>query len=386
MISWVGELRLCGPCREKFSKEERETGAKEVVTGAVDGVTGVFRVAGNVVKTAQGVVDTVSMDEKLQNDNKFKPAPRHVGEGLERGVISLGKGIFNGVTGIVCDPIKGFEKDGVKGFATGLVTGIVGVVAKPVSGALSLVSDTVTGIGNTADYLFEEEAVTLTQTNNANTMFGKSLEEVLNMERDVHPDAKVPSIVPKLITAIIKLGGIEEKGIFRLSASQSELDAERVRIDAGEELNTRNPHVPAALLKLWLRTLSEPIIPGDVYQQCLGIVRGVNMNDPGQEREVKDNISYIYNALPEVNQRVLTQLSYLFSKIDAKKDINSMPVSNLAIVFSPAVIRNIFASPKEAFENLSLENAFTQALINTLPQVVPPERQTSESALLEEED
>ena len=52
---------------------------------------------------------------------------------------SLGKGFFDGFTGIVTDPIRGASEDGATGFAKGFVTGTLGVLFKPGAGkSLSL--------------------------------------------------------------------------------------------------------------------------------------------------------------------------------------------------------------------------------------------------------
>ena len=42
----------------------------------------------------------------------------------------LGKGIFDGVTGIVRKPVEGAMKDGVGGFAKGIAQGFVGIAVK----------------------------------------------------------------------------------------------------------------------------------------------------------------------------------------------------------------------------------------------------------------
>ena len=44
---------------------------------------------------------------------------------------SLGKGFFDGFTGIVTDPIRGAADDGAVGFAKGFVTGTLGILSSP---------------------------------------------------------------------------------------------------------------------------------------------------------------------------------------------------------------------------------------------------------------
>jgi hypothetical protein len=51
-----------------------------------------------------------------------------------QGAKELASGVFDGVTGIVMEPFKGAERDGITGFGKGIVRGVVGVALKPVVG------------------------------------------------------------------------------------------------------------------------------------------------------------------------------------------------------------------------------------------------------------
>jgi len=84
--------------------------------------------------------------------------PKNALSGAGQGVFALGKGIFDGVTGIVVKPVQGVRKDGAKGFAKGLGQGIVGVAVKPVAGVFEAVSKTSEGIKNTTTY-FDKDKV-----------------------------------------------------------------------------------------------------------------------------------------------------------------------------------------------------------------------------------
>jgi hypothetical protein len=75
----------------------------------------------------------LSFDKEFQNRRKDS-AVTGVADGFKKGGKQLARGLFEGITGIVVQPLKGAEKDGVKGFAKGLAQGIVGVAVKPVTG------------------------------------------------------------------------------------------------------------------------------------------------------------------------------------------------------------------------------------------------------------
>lgn len=75
----------------------------------------------------------------------------HALEGVGRGLLELGSGIFDGVTGIVTQPIKGAQAGGAGGFFAGVGRGLLGAVVKPTVGVLDFASRTTEGIKNTPD-------------------------------------------------------------------------------------------------------------------------------------------------------------------------------------------------------------------------------------------
>lgn len=113
---------------------------------------------GGVLATAEKLVGNVSkLGEKLSMDKEYQQErermklkkAHHVGTGLSYGFKELGTGLFQGVTGLVTQPVKGAKSKGLKGFATGLGKGLVGVVVKPTVGVVDLVTRTTEGIRNT---------------------------------------------------------------------------------------------------------------------------------------------------------------------------------------------------------------------------------------------
>jgi len=92
-----------------------------------------------------------------QRDIKKQRKAKHVGEGLLFGFRDLLQGTFEGVTGIVTQPVKGAIEGGVEGFFKGVGRGLVGVVAKPTVGAIDLVTRTTEGIKNTTTLLDEKK-------------------------------------------------------------------------------------------------------------------------------------------------------------------------------------------------------------------------------------
>ena len=69
--------------------------------------------------------------------------------------MSLGTGLFQGIVGVVGDPVKGAQQEGVAGFFKGFGKGLLGVVAKPTSGVLDLAGKTLKGLGNTPRFILQ---------------------------------------------------------------------------------------------------------------------------------------------------------------------------------------------------------------------------------------
>lgn len=68
-------------------------------------------------------------------------------ESLVQGTKLLGGGCFQGLTGIIMDPVKLAEKQGVIGIFKGVATGCAGLITKPASGVLGCASKTASSIG-----------------------------------------------------------------------------------------------------------------------------------------------------------------------------------------------------------------------------------------------
>lgn len=68
----------------------------------------------------------------------------------------------------------------------------------------------------------------------------------------------------------------------------------RIRIENGNYDSTgiEDPNVPASLLKYWLRDLAEPLIPTNLYDDCIKYAHD------------KEKAIDIINSLPDVNRRI----------------------------------------------------------------------------------
>eukprot|EP00808_Paulinella_micropora_P011495 g4134.t1 len=178
---------------------------------------------------------------------------------------------------------------------------------------------------------------------------------------------EVPRIVEVLISSIKLLGGLTTEGIFRISPDQGELLKLRQEVDSGnydavEQLTS--PHLPAALLKAWLRDLEKPLLPEELYEQAIEVGKQRDRD----EHEIAEMIKKITSALPPISLRVLEELATLSREIANEENCreNKMSLNNLGVVFAPGFLRNPSEDPIQLLQNAKYETAFTAQLLQFL--------------------
>ncbi|KAE8298028.1 Rho GTPase-activating protein 39 [Larimichthys crocea] len=158
------------------------------------------------------------------------------------------------------------------------------------------------------------------------SLFGSSLEEVMERQSELFPDRKLPWVQVQLSQYVLALGGAQTEGIFRVPGDIDEVNALKLQVDQWRiPENLSDPNVPASLMKLWYRELEEPLIPMNFYKQCVS-----NCDDPVAAIAV-------VQSLPELNRLVLCYFIH-FLQVFAQPSnvaITKMDVNNLAMVMAP---------------------------------------------------
>ncbi|KAK0539278.1 hypothetical protein OC834_000130 [Tilletia horrida] len=146
-----------------------------------------------------------------------------------------------------------------------------------------------------------------------------------------------PTIVMKCIS-YIEAHGLEQQGIYRISARHSAIQALLAAVEKDEEgldLEALKPDLPAVagLLKLYLRELPEPV-----------------MSMPWEERikytherdeHIRSGFSTLkgrIRRLPAINNVTLKAIIFHLANVAAHADKNSMNESNLAVIFGPVLL------------------------------------------------
>uniref|UniRef100_A0A3Q4I5G5 Rho GTPase activating protein 46a n=1 Tax=Neolamprologus brichardi TaxID=32507 RepID=A0A3Q4I5G5_NEOBR len=186
------------------------------------------------------------------------------------------------------------------------------------------------------------------------SLFGSSLEEVMERQSELFPDRKLPWVQVQLSQYVLALGGAQTEGIFRVPGDIDEVNALKLQVDQWRiPENLSDPNVPASLMKLWYRELEEPLIPMNFYKQCV-----TNCDDPVSAIAV-------VQSLPELSRLVLCYFIH-FLQVFAQPSnvaITKMDVNNLAMVMAPNCLRCQSDDPRIIFENTRKEMSFLRMLI-----------------------
>lgn len=188
--------------------------------------------------------------------------------------------------------------------------------------------------------------------------FRNTLSNIMKMQQAKYPEEKVPRVLDVCLKSLAELGGFKSEGIFRISIPKEELEALIKQFDSGDfTIKSTNPNVPAALLKQWLRMLEEPLIPSMLYSQALSLGQGNNAPAAGA----------LLKLLPALNQEIFRRITReAVAEVLRHEETNRMNVRNLAIVFSPAFLRNPSDDPMEMLNNAKYETQFTCNLFEAI--------------------
>jgi len=196
----------------------------------------------------------------------------------------------------------------------------------------------------------------------SHSVFGVTLDHIMELQAESHPNLKIPKIVPVLSSAVKNLGGFDVEGIFRVPGDTEQVYALRIQLDNGNyEVDLDDPNTPASLLKLWLRELEEPLVPVELYDAC---INSCMQNENNSEGAVE-----VLEQLPQVNKLTALFVVHFLKEVSVNQEVNKMSINNLAMVFAPNFLRCPSEDPQIIFNNQKYEQAWLRALMNgNLPQ------------------
>jgi len=182
-------------------------------------------------------------------------------------------------------------------------------------------------------------------------VYGSSLEEVMSLQKDSHPNEKVPIILKTLTKAVIDTNGHKTEGIFRVPGKNSEIARLKTQFNKMDySITSDDPNDLGGCLKMWFRELRDPLIPDAIYDDCVLVA-----NDPNQCIEI------VKTRIPEINRNVICFLLGFLQEMARHSSVTRMGASNLGMVFAPGLLR--CQDVMKMMTNTAQEGAFVTNLI-----------------------
>jgi hypothetical protein len=159
--------------------------------------------------------------------------------------------------------------------------------------------------------------------------FGVSLQFIKEHNRDI-----IPPVMQQTV-GYLREHGLETEGLFRRSANASVLKQVQQQFNDGQEVDFSRHmdiHLPAAILKSFLRQLPEPVLTYELYDH---IIRVQTLENKEKLEEMK---RILHDELSEDNYYVLKYVVQFLTEVESRQEANLMTASNLAIVFGPNLL------------------------------------------------
>ncbi|KDO32251.1 hypothetical protein SPRG_02731 [Saprolegnia parasitica CBS 223.65] len=117
---------------------------------------GIFHTTGKITETLGKGIAMLAMDNEYNTQRQQRALKQattisHLGDGILEGGKDLAGGIWEGVRGVVVEPVVGAANDGAGGFIVGLGKGFAGLLVKPTAGVLDLLTSVSHGVKVTAE-------------------------------------------------------------------------------------------------------------------------------------------------------------------------------------------------------------------------------------------
>jgi len=186
-------------------------------------------------------------------------------------------------------------------------------------------------------------------------LFGTPLDVV--MAYPMNYDSEIPVIVSDSLEVIEKQG-TDVQGLFRLSGSRGRVLQVIQLYNSGTrvEIYKEDIHDITGVFKQYIRELPDPLFCYHLYQEWL------TAYDEDCTPDTVTNLKALLAKLPLINWKILNRLFSLLHTISQKAEETKMNASNLAIVWTP----NLLKSPNESLHAALMETPLTNQIVATI--------------------
>ncbi len=209
----------------------------------------------------------------------------------------------------------------------------------------------------------------LLEDTNVRPVFGETLEDHLKAS------GRRIALPVALSVACLLESGLEDEGLFRISAKQIKIDKFKAALDSrasvADLLAEGDPHLHASLLKSYLRELPQPLLGGGaVYDRW---VRSARL--PGHSErmaEFRDILRSEHSAAARDNIQYVVKFLH---ELSSKSEETKMTPRNISIVMGPTLLwssgrsSSVTAPAATASEQL-LEQSNLESVIGVVAQLI----------------
>jgi len=185
------------------------------------------------------------------------------------------------------------------------------------------------------DYTEAVKYLKRTPSSRKRGVFGFNIVSTLDDEHNT-----IPKIVRKCVSEIEKRG-MNIVGIYRVSGNakkkrllKSAFDQDSSAVDVSEEGGV-DCNVLTGIIKDYLRELPEPLIP-ETALQIINAAKSAAISPDMNKRQ--DILCELLRKLPYGSRATLIYIMDHLIRIQEKRDINKMDISNLAVCFGPVLM------------------------------------------------
>ncbi|XP_009078169.1 PREDICTED: GEM-interacting protein-like, partial [Acanthisitta chloris] len=160
-----------------------------------------------------------------------------------------------------------------------------------------------------------------------------------------------PEEVPFLVvrcTSEIEARALGVQGIYRVSGSKCRVEKLCQAFESGRglvELSEHSPHDITGVLKHFLKELSSPVLPSNLYDRLMALAK--DLQRPTEEKvegtgfplDPIQGMKDLLSKLPGSNYNTLRHLIAHLYRVAENYQENKMSPNNLGIVFGPTLIR-----------------------------------------------
>ncbi|XP_058817311.1 uncharacterized protein LOC131680597 isoform X2 [Topomyia yanbarensis] len=177
-------------------------------------------------------------------------------------------------------------------------------------------------------------------------VFGVELDQV---ERD--EVLQVPRFIVEVVEILEKTEYLETSGLYRASGNKNSIENIKKKMNEKRSpkkydcLKKQDVHSLTGSLKLFIRELKSPLIPRDVYEQCVQKTK--------DEAETIENIKLGLERMKIINRNTLKYLIRHLKCVHEHSHVNMMNSSNLAIVWGACLFASTLGL-MESYENNDL--------------------------------